>query len=430
MRAFDVIKRHGVLFLLTLLIGGLAVILGLNFVVSEKQVERTLVHTYATDDSQFQREMSLLFGTPIVDGNQVDYLHNGDEIFPAMLEAIRGAEHFIAFETYIYWSEEIGREFADALAERARAGVAVHIVLDAVGSNALDDTMLESMKQAGTQVHLYRPLHWYNLGRINNRTHRKLLIVDGRIAFTGGVGIADQWRGNAQDPQHWRDAHFRLRGPAVGQMQAVFNDNWLQATGKVLQGSIYFPPPRAEGAARAQVFSSSPNSGSDSMQLMYLMAINAATREIDIAASYFVPDRLTRATLVLAMRRGVRVRLVLPGEHIDTDIVRSASRANWGVLLRAGAEIYEFQPTMFHTKVMVVDGIMTSVGSTNFDARSFSLNDEANLNIYDAGFAQRMQSVFEDDIKRSRQVTYKMWQARPWKERVEERLAEPFSSQL
>lgn len=430
MRAIEVIKRHGVLFLLTLLLGGFAVVLGLNFVVSEKQVERTLDHIHGTEDPQFQREMSLLFRTPIIDGNQVDYLHNGDQIFPAMLEAIREAEHFIALETYIYWSEQIGSEFSEALAERARAGVAVHVVLDAVGSSSMDDTLVESMKSAGVQVHLYRPLHWYNLGRINNRTHRKLLIVDGRIAFTGGVGIADQWLGNAQDSKHWRDAHFRLRGPAVSQMQAVFNDNWLQATGTVLQGKTYFPSDSAAGSMRAQVFSSSPNSGSDSMQLMYLMAINAATREIDISASYFVPDRLTRATLVMAMRRGVRVRLVLPGEHIDTEIVRSASRANWGVLLREGAEIYEYQPTMFHTKVMVVDGLMTSVGSTNFDARSFSLNDEANLNIYDAAFAARMQSVFEDDIKRSNRVTYDLWKSRPWKERLAEALAEPISSQL
>ena len=430
MRAIEVVKRHGLLFLLTLFMGGLIVVLGLNFVVSEKQVERSLHHIYGTDDAQFQREMSSLFGTPIVDGNRVEYLHNGDEIFPAMLEAIREAEHYIAFETYIYWSEQIGREFSDALSERARAGVAVHVVLDAVGSNSMDESSLDAMRGAGVQVHLYRPLHWYNLGRMNNRTHRKLLIVDGRIGFTGGVGIADQWLGNAEDSEHWRDAHFRLRGPAVGQMQAVFNDNWLQATGKVLQGATYFPPAVSEGGARAQIFSSSPNSGSDSMQLMYLMSISAAQRQIDISTSYFVPDLLTRSTMVMALRRGVRIRIVLPGEHMDAGIVRSASRAKWGGLLREGAEIYEYQPTMFHTKVMVVDGLMTTVGSTNFDARSFSLNDEANLNIYDTEFARRMQTVFENDIKRSRRMTLDRWRNRPWQERIEEWFAEPFSSQL
>lgn len=429
MSTLEVIKRNGGLFVLTLIVGGLLVILGLNFVVSDK-VERTLDHLYGVEDPQFRHEMSLLFGTPIVDGNRVDYLHNGDEIFPAMLEAVRGAKHFIAFETYIYWSEQIGREFADALSERARAGVPVHVIIDAVGSASMDENMLKAMQQAGVQLHLYRPLHWYNLGRINNRTHRKLLIVDGQIGFTGGVGIADQWSGNAEDPGHWRDSHFRLQGPAVGQMQAVFNDNWLQATGKVLNGPVYFPEPVTAGPSRAQVFSSSSNSGSDSMQLMYLMAISAASREIDISASYFVPDRLTRATMVAALRRGVRIRIILPGEHIDAEVVRYASRAHWGPLLREGAEIYEYQPTMFHTKVMTVDGIMASVGSTNFDARSFSLNDEANLNIYDSAFAARMTSVFEDDIKRSRRVTYEMWRTRPWKERLGERLAEPFSSQL
>jgi len=429
MSALEVIKRHGALFILTLIVGALIVILGLNFVGSDK-VERQLDHLYGVEDRQFQHEMSLFFGTPIVDGNQVDYLHNGDEIFPAMLEAVRGAKRFIAFETYIYWSEQIGREFADALAERGRAGVPVHVVIDAVGSNSMDENMLKSMQQAGVELHLYRPLRWYNLGRINNRTHRKLLIVDGQIGFTGGVGIADQWLGTAQDPEHWRDAHFRLRGPAVLQMQAVFNDNWLQATGKVLHGPTYFPATVNAGSARAQVFSSAANSGSDSMQLMYLMAISSATREIDISASYFVPDHLTRATMVAALRRGVRIRFILPGEHMDAELVRYASRAHWGPLLREGAEIYEYQPTMFHTKVMTVDGVMATVGSTNLDARSFRLNDEANLNIYDPSFAARMTSIFEEDIKRSHRVTYEMWLARSWKERMEERLAEPFSSQL
>jgi len=429
MSALEVIKRNAGLFILTLIVGGFIVILGLNFVVSDK-VERTPDHLYGVEDPQFQHEMSLFFGTPIVDGNQVDYLHNGDEIFPAMLGAVREAEHFIAFETYIYWSEQIGREFADALSERARAGVPVHVVIDAVGSNSMDENLLKAMQRAGVQLHLYRPLHWYNLARINNRTHRKLLVVDGRIGFTGGVGVADQWLGNAQDPKHWRDAHFRVQGPAVLQMQAVFNDNWLQATGKVLHGPTYFPPTVSAGSARAQTFSSSPSSGSDSMRLMYLMAISSATREIDIAASYFVPDHLTRATMIAALRRGVRIRIVLPGEHMDAELVRHASRAHWGPLLREGAEIYEYQPTMFHTKVMTVDGIMTTVGSTNFDARSFGLNDEANLNVYDTSFAARMQAVFEEDMKRSRRVTYDMWRTRPWKERLEERLAEPFSSQL
>ncbi len=430
MRIVEIVKRHGFLFLLTLLFGAVLVVLGLNFVVSEKQVRRSLDHLYAMQDPQFQREMAVLFGTPIVDGNSVEYLHNGDEIFPSMLEAIRSAEVYVAFETYIYWSESIGQEFASALAERARAGVAVHVLIDAVGSTSIEDSLIESMEQAGVEVRLYRPLHWYNLGRINNRTHRKLLVVDGRIGFTGGVGIADQWRGNAQDAEHWRDAHFRFEGPAVGQMQAVFNDNWLQATGSVLRGPGYFPDAAIAGSVRAQVFSSTPDSGSESMQLMYLLSIAAATREVDIAASYFVPDLLTRSTIVAALRRGVRVRLVLPGEHIDADIVRSASRAQWGTLLREGAEIHEFQPTMFHTKVMIVDGLMTSVGSTNFDARSFSLNDEANLNVYDRDFAQQMQRVFEADIARSRRVTYEDWQNRPWHERISEALSSPFSSQL
>lgn len=430
MRVVDIVRRNLPLFLLTLFLGGFGAVLVLNFTGPEKQIERRIPHLHATESAQFQREMGVLLGPTIVDGNEITYLHNGDEIFPAMLEAIRNASSFIAFETYIYWSGEIGRQFAEALAERAQAGVPVHVLTDWAGSTQMEPELIERLKSAGVEFEQYRPLRWYNLGRINNRTHRKLLVVDGSVAFTGGVGVADQWMGNAQDPDHWRDAHFRLRGPAVAQMQAVFNDNWVKTTGHVLQGAKYFPTPQIAGEVRAQVFSSSPNAGSESMQLMYLLAIASATREIDIAASYFIPDQLSTATLVAAMRRGVRLRIVLPGEHMDVEMVRSASRAVWGVLLREGAEIYEFQPTMFHNKVMTVDGLMTSVGSTNFDARSFGLNDEANLNIYDRDFAVKMRQVFEADIRNSDQVTLEEWQDRPWTERLREALATPLRSQL
>lgn len=430
MRVVDIVKRNLPLFLLTLLLGGLGVVIGLNFTGPERQLERVLPHLHATASAQFQREMGVLLGPGIVDGNEITYLHNGDEIFPAMLDAIRSAKSFIAFETYIYWSGEIGGKFADALIERSQAGVAVHVLTDWAGSTQMEPELIERLKSAGIEFEQYRPLRWYNLGRLNNRTHRKILVVDGKVAFTGGVGIADQWMGNAQDSDHWRDAHFKLRGPAVAQMQSVFNDNWIKTTGHVLQGEEYFPTPEVAGESRAQVFSSSPNAGSESMELMYLLSIASATSEIDIAASYFVPDQLATATLVAAMRRGVRLRIVLPGEHMDMEMVRSASRAGWGVLLREGAEIYEFRPTMFHNKVTIVDGLMTSVGSTNFDARSFGLNDEANLNVYDREFAVKMRDVFEADIQKSDQVTLDEWQDRPWKERLQEALAIPLSSQL
>lgn len=407
-----------------------ALLLALNLAAGEQRIERRLQHRWGVEDPQFSREIGILLGPPIVYGNRVSDLENGEQIFPAMLQAIRAARRSITFETYIYWSGEVGRAFAAALAERARAGVAVHVLIDWVGSQRMEPHLLETMVAAGVQVQRYHPLRWYTLNRVNNRTHRKLMVVDGRVGFTGGVGIADQWEGHAQDPDHWRDSHFRVEGPAVAQMQAAFMDNWIKTRGEVLQGEAYFPPLEAHGDSPAQVFVSSPTGGGDSMMLMYLMAISAARRSIDLSAAYFVPDGLTRRALRDALRRGVRLRIIVPGEHIDTDVVRRASRAGWGELLAAGAEIREFQPTMFHCKMLVVDGHLVSVGSTNFDNRSFRLNDEANLNVYDREFAARMTEVFEQDLARSRRITHRSWLQRPWREKLLEHAASLLSPQL
>ncbi len=397
---------------------------------AEKKVDVKPTHLYATADPQFLRAMSVLLGPPLIDGNRVETLLNGDQIFPSMLQAIEGATKTINFETYIYWSGEIGRRFADALAERARAGVKVNVLVDWVGSQKMDDESIEAMKQAGVDFRKYRPLRWYNLGRVNNRTHRKLLVIDGRVGFTGGVGIADAWSGHAQDPQHWRDNHYRIEGPAVAQMQSAFMDNWTKVSGSVLHGDQFFPPQRAAGKQHAQVFQSSSEGGSESMHLMYLLSIAAAVRTIDLAMAYFVPDEVTSAALISAMQRGVRVRLILPGKHIDTEFVRSASRASWGPLLQAGALIHEYQPTMYHVKLLIVDGVWSSVGSTNFDARSFRLNDEANLNVYDEPFARVQTDSFEADLERSQRISYEEWEARPWQQKLKERAAALFSSQL
>ncbi|HKO68482.1 MAG TPA: phospholipase D-like domain-containing protein [Burkholderiaceae bacterium] len=397
---------------------------------AEKKIAVRPVHAYPVADQQFLRSMSVLLGPPLLDGNRVQTLLNGEHIFPAMLQAISAAKRTIDFETYIYWSGEIGKRFAGALAERARAGVKVNVLVDWLGSQKMDNDSIETMTQAGVDFRKYRPLRWYNLGRVNNRTHRKLLIVDGRIGFTGGVGIADNWTGDAQDPEHWRDNHYRIEGPAVAQMQAAFMDNWTKVTGSVLHEDPYFPVQKSAGPMYAQVFQSSSQGGSESMHLMYLLSIAAATKSIDLAMAYFVPDEITSEALVSAMKRGVRVRLILPGEYVDTDVVRNASRASWGPLLQAGAVIHEYQPTMYHVKLLIVDGLWSSVGSTNFDARSFRLNDEANLNVYDAEFARVQTETFEADLKRSRRITYEQWNARPWHEKLKERAAALLSSQL
>lgn len=415
---------------LTALATGALVLLALNFTAGEKKVQQQLPRLYSTASPDFERALGSLLGPGIVGGNAVTELLNGDQIFPPMLAAIQGAKKSITFETYIYWSGDIGKQFADALSERARAGVRVHVLLDWVGSAKMDESYLTEMQQAGVQIEKFHKPHWYNLARLNNRTHRKLLVVDGQVAFTGGVGIAPQWMGNAQDPDHWRDSHYLVRGPVVAQMQATFLDNWLKVTGKVLHGALYFPPIAPAGAQKAQMFSSSPSSGSESMQLMYHLAITAAERSIDLSVAYFVPDELTQKHLMDALARGVRVRFITPGEHTDTDTVKAASRATWGPLLQAGAQIYEYQPTMYHCKVMIVDQLLVSVGSTNFDNRSFRLNDEANLNVYDAAFARRQTEVFEEDLKRSRRVTYEEWLNRPLREKAHEKLTGWLRSQL
>lgn len=414
----------------TVLLTVLAVVLAINFMTPEKKLERKIEHRYAVADPQFRREMSVMLGPSILPGNQVTDLQNGVEIFPAMLQAIAEAQETITFETYIYWSGEIGQKFADALTERARAGVQVHVTIDWAGSIKMDETLLEQMRDAGVHLERYRPLHWYNLGRLNNRTHRKLLVIDGKVGFTGGVGIADQWLGDAEGPEHWREAHFRIEGPVVAQLQAAFNDNWIKTTGDVLNGEGFFPPQKYAGDMDAHVFIASPAGGSESMHLMFLMALGAAEHSIDISASYFVPDELILQALAAARKRGVRVRILLPGEHIDSETVRIASKASWGELLEEGVEIFVYEPTMIHVKLLVVDREMVSVGSTNLDIRSLRLNDEASLNIYNRAFAERMVNVFENDLLKAESYTLEMWKQRPWQDKFAEKVLIPIRSQL
>lgn len=388
-----------------------------------KKIEHEIGHLYSVADPQFARAMGTLLGPALLPGNRVTALCDGDEIFPAMLGAIGRARHTITFETYIYWSGAIGRAFADALSERARAGVRVHVLVDWVGSGKMDRDIIQEMKDAGVEFVKYRPLSWYSLGRLNNRTHRKLLVVDGAIGFTGGVGIADKWLGHAQDPDHWRDSHFMLEGPAVAEMQSAFMDNWIETQSIVLHGDHYFPPLAPAGGQIAQVFKSSVDEASESARLMYLLSIASAAESVRLANAYFVPDGLSVRTIVAAAQRGVKVEIVVPGRHTDAVVVQKASRACWGALLEAGVAIYEYQPTMYHVKVMVVDDRWTTVGSTNFDSRSFRLNDEANLNVLDVEFARGQSGIFEADKAKSRRVTLEMWRKRPLRERIAERLS-------
>jgi cardiolipin synthase len=406
------------------------ILLFVNLASSARKVAHPIPHQYATADSQFVRTMGTLLGPAFLPGNRVTSLLNGDQVFPAMLQAIRSAKRSITFENYIFWSSEVGKEFASALSERARAGVRTHLLLDWVGSEKIDQKFLQQMRQAGVELVEYRPLHWYNLDRLNHRDHRRVLVIDGRIGFTGGMGVADKWLGHAQDKDHWRDSHFRVEGPVVAQLQAAFMDDWFETKGVILDGPDYFPDLDPVGSSWAQAFRSSPSGGSESVRLMYLLAIASAARSIRIANSYFVPDRIAVDMLAQARRRGVDVEIIVPGPILDAQVVRRASRRMWGPLLEAGVRIYEYQPTMYHTKVMVVDDLWVSVGSTNFDERSFRLNQEVNLNLLDPKFAAEQARVFADDRARSKRITLEEWRHRPVWERVEEFVAGRIRGQL
>ena len=406
-----------------------AIFIGANIVTAEKRLYRRPKSLYTSADIDFRRALGVLLGPAILPGNDVRILMNGDETFPAMLAAITSAKTSITFESFIF-RDEIGAQFCRALTDAAKRGVRVHILLDWIGSRTMDHGLLEATQKAGAEVRIYHELSWYHWHRVNNRTHRKLLIIDGAKGYTGGLGIGHEWTGHAQDPLHWRDTHYEVTGPVVAQMQSVFVDNWIKATGEVLHGDVYFPTLAPTGTMDAQMFSSSPEGGSSSMHLMVLLAIAAATKTIDIENSYFVPDPLTIKTLIAARKRGVRVRVLVPNRHTDAKVGRWASQALYGELLDGGIEIDEYEPTMLHCKIMIVDGRWTSVGSCNFDDRSFRLNDEANLNVFDETFARAQLAHVEKDFAQARRIVARRWARRPITKRLLERIAIIFRSQL
>jgi cardiolipin synthase A/B len=422
--------RIGLAVVITAVAAFLLTIITINLKGGEKLVRYRLDHRMDVGSPEFLHTMGNLLGPQLVGGNEVTAYQNGDQIFPPMLEAIRGAQKTITFETYIHWGGQIARKFTDALCERARNNVKVHVLMDWVGTDRIDKTHLEEMRAAGVEVERFHPPRWYNLSKLNNRTHRKLLVVDGKVGFTGGVCIADAWLGNADRKDRWRDSHYRIRGPAVAQMQAVFNDNWIKARAEVLFGPDYFPAQEPVGESLAQVFHSSKGQGSESVRLMYLLSIASATKHIRLSAAYFVPDALAIETFIAARKRGVKVEIIMAGENTDAPAVRSASRSRWPELLKAGVELYEYEPARYHCKVMIVDDVWVSVGSTNFDDRSFRQNDEANLNIYDAKFAAEQAVVFEEDRKNSKLIRLEDFKGRPLLTKIKDRIAGAFGSQL
>ncbi len=387
-------------------------------------------HQFGVHDLAFLQTMHALTGAPMTADNRVEILKNGVRIFPSMLAAIRGAKKTINLEFYIYWDGEVGRQFAEALAERSRAGVEVKVILDAVGSAAMSQTLIDFLGRNGIDLEWYHPLRWYTLSRFNHRTHRKLLIVDGRVGFTGGVGIADDWLGDADTRDHWRETVIRVEGPVVTQMQFAFMDNWVKSRGELLTGLDYFPAIEPKGTQLTQVIKSSPSEGVSTVKLMYVISIVSAEKSIFITNAYFVPDADTLRALEGAVRRGVDVRVIVPGKFADVPIVRAASRWQYDRLLKHGIRMFEYQPTMMHAKTMVVDGIWTTIGSSNFDDRSFRLNDEVNVNVYDRAVAEEMTLMFHEDLHRSVEILARRWLRRPWAQRIKESVADVFRRQL
>jgi len=390
---------------------------GCSYLFGDKRTSYDYKPDYGVDSAEFRRSLDVL-GTEMVPHNSATLLQNGDQFFPAMLDAIRSAQASVNMEMFIFDDGEVASQFARALADKAREGVEVRLLIDGYGSNLGD---LEGpMKAAGVKVRVYKPLRIYTIYKIGNRTHRKILTVDGTIGFTGGVGIDDRWKGDARNPQEWRETMVKLEGPVVAQLQSIFMEDWVHTTGEVLHGAKQFPPLPPAGEVLAQAIRASRSDPSSMAKLLYYMGIQAARRKIWIENAYFVPDRQIRRGLVAAVARGVDVRVLVPGRHIDVPIVRMASRFHYGELLDGGVKIYEYRPTMMHNKVMVVDGIWSTIGSINFVNRSMKKNAEANVAIYDRAFAELVETTIEADLAKSEEFTKQRWKKRGLLARVSE----------
>jgi cardiolipin synthase len=379
---------------------------------AEQSPRYGLDHEFSIDSDEFMATMTGATGVPIIAGNAVEILKNGDEFYPVMLEEIARARESITIEAYIYWAGDIGRRFADALAGKARQGIPVKILLDALGSASIGTDILETLEAGGCQLAWYNRIHWYTIGRFNHRTHRKSLIIDGRVGFTGGAGIADVWLGHAQSPGHWRDTQVRIAGPAVTPLQTGFAQNWLKTTGELLSGAMFYPEHERVGPHAVQTVMSSPESGASSVRVIHYLPIVCARKSIYIANPYFVPDQAAIDTLVEAKRRGVDVRIMIAARHNDNWLARKNSVRLYGQLLRAGISILEYNKTFTHQKTMVVDGEWVCIGTTNFDNRSFAHNEETSVCVRDSRLAHRMEQDFVADMRACERVELDAWRHR------------------
>jgi len=371
-----------------------------------------------------------LTGSPFLPGNRVELLQNGDEFFPALLRDVAAARETIHLETYVWWEGDVCRTIAEALAARARQGVEVRLQLDALGAKNGDKKLFEMMEDAGVQIARYHPFSVADIGLFNNRTHRKVAVFDGRVAYVFGHGIAQEWTGHAQDEKHWRDTGARLQGPIAGQVQAVFAENWLETTAEPLVGEQYFPALGQVGPVRAQMTASSPQGGVSKLELLFKLAIATSQKELLIQNPYFIPDGEVVGLIQKAVKRGVDVRLMLPGAVTDSSVVRHAGHRRYEDLLSHGVKIYEYRPTLNHQKVLIVDGLWAHVGSANFDDRSLDINDEASVGLIDPEVAAQLRQAFSEDLKSCTEVTLVAWRKRSAWHRLVDRLSYLINEQL
>lgn len=393
--------------------------------------ELTSRNDLPTNDSErFLQVLEALSDAQVNKTGTLEVLTNGPSFYPAALEAIRNATRSVNIEAYIFQKGKIADQYIAALAERARAGVKVNLVLDAFGSAGTSKNYLAPLLDVGGKVGWYNGPNWYRLMHIDHRTHRELMIVDGKVGFIGGAGIADQWYSGTKGHPRWRDSAVRIEGEAVCNLQATFAENWLATSGELLNGEAYFPSVRNENPLVAMVVNSTPTVGGGTRaRILFQLLIASARESISITTPYFLPDKSLMKELCRAVERGLRVKILVPGRKSDHMVTRSTSRAGYGELLKAGAEVYEYQPSMIHAKVLCVDDRWVVVGSTNFDNRSFGINDEVNLAIRDANVALRFERDMTSDLEQSRRVSLEEWQHRPVTERATELMGLVFERQ-
>ncbi|HET9600341.1 MAG TPA: phospholipase D-like domain-containing protein [Acidimicrobiales bacterium] len=381
-----------------------------------------------TTDSvaRVRRTLEGVLGVPATEGNAITVLRNGDEIFPAMLDAIDRAQHTLDFLTFVYWAGDIGKEVGDHLAERASAGVRVRVLLDAWGSHTMDKAVIDRMESAGARVHWFRPLHRLRLGQMNHRTHRKVLIADEAVGFTGGVGIADCWRGDARDESEWRDTHFRVEGPAVDGLRAAFLDNWAETETELFDESVdRFPDQPQPGSSVVQCIRGASETGWSDVATMFRSLLQLAEERVRIATAYFVPNEELTDRFSAARERGVEIDILLPGPHADKRFVQLAGEAEYATLLDCGVRVWNFQPSMLHAKVMTVDGRLANIGSANLNTRSVYLDEEINVLLIDDDVVATLDAQFDEDLERSIQIEPGRWSERSLLQRAREKLVTP-----